>query len=985
MINLLVSATIFFSFLNISYAQFPESYWQQKADYEMNIILKDSSRVLIGNSIINYYNNSPDTLHRVYLHLYPNAFQPGSVKFREYNTGRFGRDSRRNFFKKWEDEYTAEIKIHECYVSQDNQLLSNTYKIEDTILEIPLGTPIFPNNNAKIHINWTHIIGQHIERYGYNSGQYNMSQWYPKMVVYDQQGWHNEPFHAEGEFYGEFGNYTVSLDVPRKFIVCATGEVVKGDPGWETVKVDTSIDFQVWADIFDSTRSIIDTTGRRNVKFFAKNVHDFAWLASEDFVYEHGKSDSIDIHCLFNISNGEDWSKGVIKKTKNVLSWLNEKFGKYPYSQVTVSDALKGGMEYPMLVMNGTANEDLISHEIGHIWFYGALANNETDEAWLDEGFTTFQEDAYMISRYGYSGRDHKDDNDYGIHKLLNYPRNGLLARAQWNVIDYIRSRHHEPLGKKTYHYTSNRSGETNHYAKSALMLNELRYLLGDKIFFGAMQSYYNTWKLKHVNRNSFISSIHNYTKKDLSWFFDSWLDDTDICDYGIYDWSWKKNDQNKWDITLPIKNKGDRFLPMLIHTTLEDGSVDSLWWWNKDSWSIDTLRYQVERKPMKITLDPFFQTLDVDFRNNTTKMSNHISFYWPGIDRYNPRDKNVLLYKPHMFYYRPNNDIAPGALIKYKYGPYQSFKLSLNYNYNKKNIFYDLEGWFSFVHSFPKTKFKYWTFDLPGVKEFGAEVEKKYNKYYGNSRNHYFFLGFYFQPKYDPVRSEAIGYTANSPNDKIGVSYLGWKSSRGLTKTDLNFSSTINPYSSWKFSKLTFVLTNSIEKGILKFSQRAILGKIFTDDKGVPGQEGFNLEGNASNDIIRKPYLLDQFYGSDFLFKHYHFPGEGNVRGFISKGEQGGEEVIATTLENSIKKNIEYLDLDVELANFFDFGFLGNDRNKTKVDYKTRFYSDFGFGIRFNKNILGQDYYLRIDFVIYNNKGNVGKHNWVFSFQKPI
>ena len=319
MINLWISAALFFILSSVSYGETLQSYWQQKVDYKMDIILDESSRSLLGTSIINYYNNSPDTLNKVYLHLYPNAFQPGSVKYREYNTDRFGRDSRRKFFKNWKNEYRAEIKINECFVSQGNQLLSNTFRIEDTILEVPLTQPILPKDKVKISLKWTHLIGQHIERYGYNSGQYNMSQWYPKLAVYDYEGWHNEPFHAEGEFYGEFGDYTVSLDIPKKLIVCATGELVKGDPGWKDVAVDTSIEFIIWADIFDSTKVLIDTTGRRNVQFFAKNVHDFAWLASENFVYEYDKVGPTEIHCLFNISNGEDWSKSVIKKTKNVI------------------------------------------------------------------------------------------------------------------------------------------------------------------------------------------------------------------------------------------------------------------------------------------------------------------------------------------------------------------------------------------------------------------------------------------------------------------------------------------------------------------------------------------------------------------------------------------------------------------------------------------------------------------------------------------
>ena len=163
MINLWNSVAIFIIFPIFLCGNTTESYWQQRVDYEMEIILDEISRSLHGTSVIDYYNNSPDTLNQVFIHLYPNAFQPGSVKFREYNTGRFGRDSRRQFFKNWKNEYNAEIKIDECFVSQGNRLLSNTFKIEDTILELPLREPILPKTKAQISIKWTHMIGQHMK------------------------------------------------------------------------------------------------------------------------------------------------------------------------------------------------------------------------------------------------------------------------------------------------------------------------------------------------------------------------------------------------------------------------------------------------------------------------------------------------------------------------------------------------------------------------------------------------------------------------------------------------------------------------------------------------------------------------------------------------------------------------------------------------------------------------------------------------------
>jgi hypothetical protein len=304
-------------------------YWQQHVTYDMEIILHDSVQQLAGKTTLRYTNNSPDSLDRIYFHLYPNAFQLESVKYREY-IGNAGRTSRAKYFIDKLDGFTSKIEVHEFSVSKKKEPILRDYSIDDTILEARLLRKLAPDESMKVDLSWTHHVGEMVERAGYYKGQYNMAQWYPKVVVYDAEGWHADVFHAQGEFYGEFGTFDVTFDIPKAFIIGATGVVTSGDPGWESVKVDTSIDFDEWVNQFDSTYVEPDSTERRVVSFHAENVHDFAWVASKDFLYEGGKHNDIDVHVLYDKGRGDKWSKDVLESSIRAIRWLEEKFVKYP-------------------------------------------------------------------------------------------------------------------------------------------------------------------------------------------------------------------------------------------------------------------------------------------------------------------------------------------------------------------------------------------------------------------------------------------------------------------------------------------------------------------------------------------------------------------------------------------------------------------------------------------------------------------------------
>tara|TARA_S200000501_G_scaffold339840_1_gene347867 strand:+ start:66623 stop:69601 length:2979 start_codon:yes stop_codon:yes gene_type:complete len=977
-----------------------DSYWQQKVDYSMEVTLHNNARQLACRSVISYVNNSPDTLDRVYLHLYPNAFQKGSVKSREYNNN-YGRESRGKYFKDELSGYSSEIKVHDFNISKKGQPVLKDYSINDTILKGILNRKLSPGEVLRIDISWTHHVGVMIERAGYYGGQYNMAQWYPKVAVYDEDGWHADVFHAEGEFYGEFGDFKVKFDLPKSFIIGASGIVTDGDPGWKDVEVDTSIEFNIWSSIFDSSYVSMDSTQRRQVTFLARKVHDFAWVAGPDLRYENGKFNNVNVHVLYHKKRGYSWSKIVLRRTIRSLEWLDQRFGSYLYPQVTVVDRIKGGgMEYPMLVMNGSERESLILHEIGHIYFYGVLANNERDEPWLDEGFTTNQTRNYMMNRYGDHGYDTSRFEGH-THFSKYIPLNNALHSSQWSAINFMRSGHDEPLGLPSHLFSSGISYRQNAYTKPALMLNELNYILGDSIYLKCIRNYYQEWKYRHVNELSFVSSVEKTTGKQLDWFFNSWIKTTKQLDYEIYSFR-KIKKENCWHVELELRTNGQRFMPMLIKTEFDDGTSDLRWWTNHLWRYHDKIVFSVDKKPTVVSIDPSVQTMDLDYRNNTTKMKTYHMLDLPG-NGFNPRDKYVIKWKPSMYFNSTTNVFAPGISLKKLYGPYEQTKFDFNYALGSKKYYWNFNAWRQAVHVLPRTKFYFWTFKKPGVSEFGFRITKKWNQVYGRTPLNTFTFGAYLQPEYDPTRAVPLGFDCNG---KLGVGFLTWDGKLGSTKIGINASSSINGYSSWKFSRLTaignlnkvwkekilFPELNSGKslKSHLELNNRMIIGKIWANKSFIPSQEAYNIGGNSPNDILRKSYLIDQFYGYQSLYQHYHMPGEGNLRGFITSEEDQADALIAFSSEFLTKININAVTSYLELACFFDGGYFNNMATSGEENSFSRTLADAGFGFRFeNYTFPNRPYYFRIDFpfLIYRNSEGFtfNKSKWIISFEKSL
>lgn len=512
-------------------------YWQQAVKYEMEIDMDVEKNQFRGSQRLVYSNNSPDTLDKVFYHLYFNAFQPGSmmdVRSRSIEDPDPRVGSRIADLKSDEIGYQKILSL-----KQDGKKLS--YEVVGTILEVKLNKAILPNSKSVFEMEFEAQVPLQIRRSGRDNREgirYSMTQWYPKMVEYDFQGWHANPYIGR-EFHGVWGDFDVKIKIDSAYVLGATGylqnadQIGKGYGEGKQLAQPRATEKLIW-------------------HFKAPMVHDFAWVADPDF--SHNKvqlKNGTTLHFLYQADSNTVWWDSLPGYAIQIFEAMNRNFGEYPYKQYTVAQGGDGGMEYPMmtLIRGHRSKGSLIgvtAHEAIHSWYQHLLATDEAQYSWMDEGFTSYAEDVIL-------------------QEIL--PKFKPYSNSYRSYFSLIESGKAEPLTTHSDHYKTNRAYGTASYSMGLIFLHQLGYIIGEDQLRKGMLKYYYTWRYKHPTPNDFIRIMEKQSGMELDWYLEQWIESTNTIDYGI---SWMEEEGSK--TKLRLEKIGEFPMPLDVYVEYKDG-----------------------------------------------------------------------------------------------------------------------------------------------------------------------------------------------------------------------------------------------------------------------------------------------------------------------------------------------------------------------------------------------------------------------------
>ena len=551
-------------FISVQLFAQPER-WQQQINYKIDASLDVQKNTVKGTEEILYTNNSTDTLRKVYFHMYWNAFQPNSnMDARSRELGKTTFTSRRgDEVKDWDmrvRDRIQNLKPEEYGIQKVNTITINGKAQQllehETILEVVLTQPILPKSVVKMNVQFEAQVPVQIRRSGRDNKEgvrYSMSQWYPKMVEYDYQGWNTNPYIAR-EFYGVWGNYDVTLRMDKAYMVGGTG-------------------------VLQNPTAPLDKDGHKVWNFKGNTIHDFVWFADNNFKHlskEVRKGLTLHVYYKAKDAKADSAWANVLWAAEKALPFMEQKMGPYPYPQYSFIQGGDGGMEYAMATLLVGPSLGTAFHEWIHSWYQHVLGSNESLFAWMDEGFTSYGEE--MVSHYyetNFATQSPYISEAAKKQIQVNLDRQSKLLPAVQNsnysgYIALAKSGYEEPMSTHADHFNTNYAYSSAAYAKGGTFLGVLGYMMGEAKRDQLMLNYYNTWKFKHPNVNDFIRVAEKTSGLQLQWLKEYWVNSTKTIDYGLNDIQVSGN-----AALISIQRVGKFPMPIEVVVTYKDGSSE--------------------------------------------------------------------------------------------------------------------------------------------------------------------------------------------------------------------------------------------------------------------------------------------------------------------------------------------------------------------------------------------------------------------------
>lgn len=510
--------------------------WQQKVDYKIDVTLDDTNHELNGFITINYTNNSPDELSFIWFHLWPNAYLNDQTAF-----------AKQKLENRSTDFYYAKKSERGFIDKLDFRVNTTTLKTEadpqnPDITKLYLDKALKSGETVVISTPFRVKIPESFSRLGHVGQSYQITQWYPKPAVYDQLGWHQMPYLDQGEFYSEYGSFDVSITLPQNYVVGATGDVQNDE---ERSFLEQKVaETQAMSSFDEKDRSFPPSSSTpKTLRYLQKNVHDFGWFADKRFhvlkdVATLASGKKVDCWAMFTNQEASLWQRGA-EYVKRSVEFYSANVGEYPYNQATaVQSALSAGagMEYPNVTVIGVSGnakslDVVITHEVGHNWFYGQLGSNEREHAWMDEGINSYYEMRYIETYYPEKPKTKASGN---IMRTLASMAD--MGSANGRYVAYLlsaRRNEDQPIELHSMDYTNLNYGAIV-YEKTAIVFRYLEKYLGTVAFDAIMKKYYAQYEFKHPQPADIRRVFEQETGKDLTWFFDQLIGSSAKIDYCI-------------------------------------------------------------------------------------------------------------------------------------------------------------------------------------------------------------------------------------------------------------------------------------------------------------------------------------------------------------------------------------------------------------------------------------------------------------------